>query len=154
MRHLILAAIILLSGCLEKEDTEPYSIVHTALTVSGGDVPESQYLREYVIENERVTHTRKYMNGTVSYTDTKEITREEYVNLGRTIDEVGIYKMPDSFTPSAAHHLPNRPDARLQLDIDGRRKLIELKSYSEEYLPGNLHMVITEVKRLTQDLQP
>ena len=61
--------------------------------------------------------------------------------------------MMDKYSPPYAEHLSDKPTARLRVVIDGRNKTVEFKPLVEDYLPGNLQKIISEVKRMTQHLQ-
>ena len=61
--------------------------------------------------------------------------------------------MIDEYTASSAVHMENYPTAELIVSIDGENKTIHFKPLVEDQLPGNIQKIISEIKRLTQELQ-
>jgi len=154
MKRLMLIAALLLSGCMGQSTTKSdYDRVYIGYTVAGGPTPKERHTTEHVINNTAISYTTRYSNGTVSYRKTGEITLYEYRQIGKNVAETGVYGMLDRYTPAAAQ-TGDTSSATLLVSIDGRNKTVEMKPYVEEYLPGNIQKIISEVKHVTQSLQP
>ncbi|MFH0862300.1 MAG: hypothetical protein V1875_04640 [Candidatus Altiarchaeota archaeon] len=150
---LLLVLVLAVSGCERRELTYDYDTVFVRYEVRGGLVPEDRYSTEHVIDNSTVTFTRRYVNGTVSYTRSSNISKEEYVRLGTRVVDAGLFGMLDVYRPSYSSQLADRPQAEIYVNIGGRNKTVRMKPFVEEYMPGNLQMTISEIKRHTQTLQ-
>ncbi len=149
-RLLFLFMLILLAGCASKQMSFDYSSVYVRYVVRGGVVPDDRFSVEYVVSNTSVFFARRFANGSDSYSKSANISVEDYHKLGKYIVDAGVFGMLDVYTPSFSSQMSDRPNAELFVNIGGRNKTVVMRPFVEEYLPGNLQLTISEVKRFAQ----
>jgi hypothetical protein len=144
---LALILALLVAGCTRHG--YDYKSVYVEYEVAGGIVPEDQFYKRYTVNGTEVTFSRGYLNGTVSYVRTQNISKADYEGLGKTVVDSGLFGMNGNFTKADAGD-PEKPTATITVVIDGKNKTMVFEPYVEEFMPGNVQKVIFEIRRLAQ----